>query len=84
MVVSGGFRYDIASPYCGSEHRNTRHHNCLPQNNNFGFPTGRLHQTERAGISHLEKVKAFILDSPQGDYTRRRGQVFSTSNKSKP
>ena len=26
MVVSGVVRYDIASPYCGSEHRDTHHH----------------------------------------------------------
>ena len=41
------------------------------QNPDFGFPEGRLHQTERAGISHLKKVKTWILDSPKGDYTRR-------------
>ena len=32
----------------------------------------------------LKKVKTLMLDSPQGDYTRRKGLVFSTSKKSKP
>ena len=26
MLVSGEVRYDIASPYCGSERRDTHHH----------------------------------------------------------
>ena len=51
------------------------------KNLDLGFPKGRLHQTERAGVFHLEKVKTLIWDSPQGDYTRRKGQVFSTSTK---
>ena len=54
------------------------------QNLDVGFPEGRIHQTERAGISHLKKVKTLIFDSPQGNYTRRKGLVFPTSKKSKP
>ena len=30
------------------------------------------------GISHLRRVKIMILDSPKGDYTRRKGLVFCT------
>ena len=30
------------------------------------------------GIVHLKKVKTLILDSPKGDYTRRKERVFST------
>ncbi len=48
------------------------------KNLDLGFPAGRLHQTERAGIFHFKKVKTLILDSPKGDYTRRKGLVFST------
>ena len=47
----------------------------LPQrskNPDLGFPAGRIHQTESAGISHLKTVKTLMLDSPQGDYTRRK------------
>jgi len=39
---------------------------------------------ERAGMFHLQKVKTLKMDSPQGEYTRRKGQVFSISKKSKP
>ena len=49
------------------------------QNPDFGFPEGRPHQTERAGIFHLKKIKTLILDSPKGDYTRRKGLVFVTN-----
>ncbi len=36
------------------------------QNPDLGFPEGRLHQTERAGIFHITKDWTLILDSPQG------------------
>ena len=36
------------------------------------------------GLLEPQKVKTLKMDSPQGEYTRRKGQVFSTSKKSKP
>jgi len=47
-----------------------------PQTNqepDFGFPEGRLHQTEKASIVHLKQIKTLIWDSPKGDYTKRKG-----------
>ena len=35
-----------------------------------------LGQGKMAGISHLKTVKTLKMDSPKGDYTRRKGMYF--------
>ena len=54
----------------------------------FGFAGGRYRCENtpggKGGICNLKQVKTLNTDSPQGEYTRRKGLVCSTSQKSKP
>jgi len=54
------------------------------QNPEHGFPAGRIHQVERAGIFHINKIKTLNMDSPQGEYTHGKGWHFPSKKSQNP
>ena len=49
-----------------------------------GFPKGRIHQTKRASMFNLKQIETLEMDSPKGEYTRRKWLEFLPTKSKNP